>query len=87
MKECRTETGAPLERVPLAERFDAMLARFEEKRRRTLRRPGFANYPPRTSVEVEIAIDFQPQLRKFHNGLFVEMKAWIRFAKVSNCLH
>lgn len=30
VKECRIETGAPLEHVPLAEHFDAMLTRYEE---------------------------------------------------------
>lgn len=30
VKEYREETGAPLEHVPLAKRFDAMLARYEE---------------------------------------------------------
>ncbi len=29
-KEYRSETGAPLEHVPLAEHFDAMLTRYEE---------------------------------------------------------
>jgi hypothetical protein len=129
VKEYRAKSGAPLERVPLTERFDAMLSRYEEmtgyketnpnavwhhrlslygppcvhcgkplrspnaklcgscKARRPLRSSGFANYPPRTSVEVEIAVDFQPQLRKFHNGLFVEAKAWIGFVEVSDRLH
>lgn len=30
VKEYRTKTGAPLEHVPLAEHFDAMLTRYEE---------------------------------------------------------